>query len=104
MNTQEIECRFLEIDKDSLVRRLTELEARDEGEELIEETVIYDQGLKWRDEQKFVRLRKVGDKIKITYKEHSKHTIDGTYELEFGIDNYEKAELLFEKIDRKSVV
>jgi len=98
MNTTEIECRFLEIDKDALIKKLVELGVHDEGEELIEETVIYDKKLKWRDEQKFVRLRKIGDKIKLTYKEHSKHTVDGTYELEFGIDDYAKAEVLFEKI------
>lgn len=98
MNTQEIECRFLEIDKDALIKKLIEIGAHDESEKLIEETIIYDPELKWRDEQRFVRLRKIGDKIKLTYKEHQSHTVDGTFELEFGIDDYEKAELLFEKI------
>lgn len=98
MNTKEIECRFLEIDKEALIKKLAQLGAHDEGEKMIEETVIYDPELKWRDEQRFVRLRKVGDKTKLTYKEHQKHTVDGTYELEFTIDDYEKAELFFEKI------
>ena len=98
MNTQEIECRFLEIDKEALVKKLLELGAYNEGETLIEEIVIYDKELKWRDEQRFLRLRKIDDKTKLTYKEHSKHTVDGTYEIEFGIDDYEKAKLLFEKI------
>jgi len=98
MKTQEIECRFLEIDTQKLIQKLKSLGAVDEGENLIEETVIYDKDLKWRDERKFVRIRKVGDKIKLTYKEHDKHTIDGTYELELEISDYQKAELLFEKI------
>ena len=98
MNTQEIECRFLEIDKDALIKKLIELGAFDEGESLVKETVIYDKDLKWRDEERFLRLRKIDEKTTLTYKEHSVHTIDGTYELEFGIDDYEKAELLFEKI------
>ena len=95
---REIECRFLEIDKESLIKKLIELGAHDEGEELIEETIIYDPEFKWRDEQRFVRLRKVGDKTKLTYKEHQTHTVDGTYEIEFEIEDYQKAETLFEKI------
>lgn len=98
MKTQEIECRFLEINKEEMVKKLTDLGAENEGEKMIEETVIYDKDLKWREEQKFVRLRKVGEKTKLTYKEHSVHTVDGTYEIEFEIEDYEKAEVMFEKI------
>jgi adenylate cyclase, class 2 len=98
MNTQEIECRFLEIDKAALIEKLRSLGAKDLGETMLEETIIYDSKLAWRDELRFIRLRKVGDKIKLTYKEHQKHTVDGTYEIELGIDDYAKAELLFEKI------
>jgi adenylate cyclase, class 2 len=98
MNTKEIEVRFLEIDKPSLVSKLLELGAHDEGEIMLEETIIYDPEFKWRDEQRFVRLRKIGDSTKLTYKEHREHTVDGTYEIEFGVDDYKKAELLFEKI------
>ena len=102
MNTQEIECRFLEIDKGVLVKKLLELGAHDEGEIMLEETIIYDPEGNWRNENRFVRLRKVGDKTKLTYKEHREHTVDGTYEIEFGIEDYKKAELLFEKIGLKS--
>jgi adenylate cyclase, class 2 len=98
MNTQEIECRFLEINKEELIKKLHELGAHDEGEVMLEETIIYDPEFKWRDEQRFVRLRKVGNKTKLTYKEHREHTVDGTYEIEFEIEDYKKAELLFQKI------
>jgi len=98
MNTQEIECRFLEIDKEALLKKLHELGATDEGETMLEETIIYDSDLKWRDEQRFIRLRKIGDTTKLTYKEHREHTVDGTYEIEFEIEDYQKAEVLFEKI------
>ena len=101
INTQEIECRFLEIDKDALVKKLLELGAHDEGEIMLEETIIYDPEGNWRNENRFVRLRKVGDKTKLTYKEHREHTVDGTFEIEFGIEDYNKAELLFEKIGLK---
>ena len=102
MKTQEIECRFLEINKEVLLKKLLELGAHDEGESMLEETIIYDPEGKWRDENRFVRLRKNGNETKVSYKEHREHTVDGTYEIEFGIDDYKKAELLFEKIGLKA--
>ncbi len=98
MNTKEIECRFLEVDIEKLKGKLADLGAHDEGENLIEETVIYDKDLKWRDDQRFVRIRKVGDKTRLTYKDQKVQTVDGTFEIEFEIEDYQKAELLFEKI------
>jgi adenylate cyclase class 2 len=98
MEHREIECRFLGIDKPALIKKLVDLGAKDEGEKLLEETIIYDPELKWRDGHRFVRLRKMGDKTVITYKEHQEWTVDGMLEIEFGIDDYKKAELLFEKI------
>ncbi|MEK7192784.1 MAG: CYTH domain-containing protein [Patescibacteria group bacterium] len=98
MNTKEIECRFLEIDKEALVKKLFELGAVDHGETMLEETICYDPELKWLDEQKFVRLRKTGDKTHLAYKHHQEHSVDGAYEIEFEIGDYEKAELLLEKI------
>ena len=98
MEHREIECRFLEIDKDALIKKLIALGAHDEGETMLEETIIYDSELKWRDGHRFVRLRKIGDKSVVTYKEHQEWTVDGMLEIEFGIDDYKKAELLFEKI------
>lgn len=93
----EIECRFLEIDKVSLVKKLVSLGAKDQGEIMLEETIFYDPEFKWRDEQRFVRLRKSGDQIKLTYKEHREHTVDGTYEIEFEVGDYKKAEIFLEK-------
>ncbi len=84
MENQEIECRFLEINKDALVEKLTALGAHDEGEQMIQETVIYDSELKWRDAQRFVRLGKIGDKTKLTYKDQSVATVDGTFEQDLG--------------------
>ena len=88
----------MEIDKEALIRKLKELGAEDERETLMEETIIYDPEFKWRDENRFVRIRKVGDKTILSYKEHREHTVDGTYEIELEIEDYQKAELLFEKI------
>jgi adenylate cyclase class 2 len=98
MNYQEIECRFLEIDKDKLVRKLIELGAKDLGEVMLEETIIYDKDLNWKTDNRFIRIRKTGNETKVSYKEHASHTVDGAYEIEFDVEDAKKAELLFEKI------
>lgn len=98
MNNTEIECRFLEINKTEIIKKLLDLGAVDLGEKMLEEVIIYDKDLKWREEQRFIRLRKSGDNVSISYKEHNTHTVDGTFEIELKIDDIAQAELLFEKI------
>ena len=94
----EIEVRFLEIDKKSLLKKLYELGAKDKGEQLLDQTIIYDSHFKWRDENRSIRLRKYGNVTKLTYKERVSKTIDGAREIEFEIGDYEKARALFEKM------
>lgn len=101
MKTQEIECRFLEIDKDKLIQRLLELGATDKGEVLLEEIIMYDSAEEWRKVNKFIRLRKAGNTSTIAYKEYKKQAVDGAYEIEFEVDDYEKTVLFFEKIGFK---
>jgi adenylate cyclase, class 2 len=100
-STQEIECRFLEIDKKALIEKLYSIGAKDLGEVQLEEIIMYDSALTWIDENRFVRLRKSSNKITLSYKEHKAHTIDGTYELEFEISNLDQARLLCEKLGLK---
>lgn len=99
---KEIEVRFLEIDKELLIEKLESLGAEDFGEQMLEETIIYDPEATWRKDNKFVRLRKNGSTIKLSYKEHMAHTVDGAYEIEFEISDYKKAEIFLEKIGLKS--
>lgn len=98
METKEIEVKFLEIDKQALLKKLQELGAEDTGEKLLDQTIIYDPEFKWKKENRSVRLRKYGDTTKITYKENKEQTIDSAREIEFEIGDYEKARALFEKI------
>ncbi len=98
MNTQEIECRFLEIDKGALIKKLKKLKAKDKGEGMLEEKVLYKTGIEWKPTNGFVRIRKSGKNITMTYKEHRLHTVDGTFEVELNIDDYAKADLLLEKM------
>lgn len=98
METKEIEVRFLEIDKESLVKKLLELGAKDLGDNMLEEIIFYDPEGKWKDEEKRVRLRKSGDKIKLAYKETKEQTIDGTIEIEFEVSDIQKATQFLEKV------
>lgn len=96
--TPEIECRFLEVDKDALVTKLRELGAKDEGEVLLEEVIIYGPHNAWKDEPRFVRIRKTGDTTKLTYKEHRSQSLGGAHEIEFAIEDLGKAAAFFEAI------
>lgn len=98
METKEIEVRFLEIDKEKLVEKLAELGAKDFGEVMLEETIFYDPECKWRDQNKFIRLRKSGEKIKLTYKENKEQIIDSAIEIEFGVTDMASAEAFVEKL------
>lgn len=89
--SREIEIRFLEINLPQLIKRLHHLKARDYGEDFIRELIFYDKKLTWRKENKFIRLRQINGKIHLSYKHHQKNTIDGTVEIEFEINNLEKA-------------
>lgn len=94
---KEIEVRFLEIDKDTLLKELLELGADDLGETVLEEVIFYDADRKWRDEQKFIRLRRIGDVTKLTYKHNKGQTIDSASEIELEVSDIQKTEALLVK-------
>ena len=96
----EIEARFLEINQEELKGKLEKLGAKDFGEKTIQEIIFYDKDLSWmKDRRKFVRMRKVGEEITITFKNLiAPNTIDGTEEIEFGAGDWDKAKLFLEKV------
>lgn len=94
---KEIEVRFLEIDKEALIKKLSELGAKDLGDNMLEEIIFYDKDLKWREEHKHIKLRKSGDKVTVTYKENKGQKIDSAVEIEFEVSDMKKAEALLEK-------
>jgi adenylate cyclase class 2 len=101
---KEIEVRFLEIDKELLIKKLTELGAEDRGEDLLEEIIFYDKDLKWRDENKFVRLRKDKKHTVLSYKHHQTdgkavRNVHDVEEIEFEVADFEKAEVFIEKLN-----
>ena len=94
----EIETRFLDIDKKDLIEKLKKFCAVDEGEVKLDEIIFYDKDLKWFDEHRLVRLRKVKDKIKLTYKHNKGQRVDSVDEAEFEVSDFNEAKILLESI------
>lgn len=98
-SNREIEVRFLEIDLPLLQQKLTALKAIDFGEDCLKEIIFYDQAGKWQyQEKKFVRLRKTKAGIFVAYKNQQEETATGTEEIEFTVDNWDKAKEFLERI------
>ncbi len=99
MDYREIEVRFLEIGKNALVQKLTELGAEDKGEYLLDEKIIYDKDLAWRDTSgTFLRLRTCNGNTSLTYKHRTEDTVDGTEEVEFEVSDAAAAETLLNRL------
>jgi len=89
----EIEARFLEVDVSALVRRLREIGAEDRGEDLLKETIFYDQELAWqRSGRVFVRVRESRNGVSVSYKNALEDSASGTQEIEFTADDREAVE------------
>lgn len=95
---KEIEVRFLNINKKDLVSKLNKLGAQDKGENILSEVIFYDPKLSWLKERRFIRLRTIGDKTTLTYKENKNQTVDSAHEIEFGVEDPVKVTELFEKV------
>jgi adenylate cyclase class 2 len=100
---KEIETRFLEIDKEVLVKKLVALRALDQGEEKLEEVIFHAEDGSWLGKRKFVRLRKTKNKIELTYKENIAQTVDSARELELDVSDMEKCSKFLEKVGLKAM-
>lgn len=99
MKNREIEVKFLEIDKETLIKKLKELEAKDLGEDLIREIIFYDRDLKWqKSKDTMVRLRQSKQGTFLTYKHGEEATATGMKEIEFTISNIDKAKSFLEEL------
>jgi adenylate cyclase class 2 len=94
----EIETRFLEIDKEKLVLKLKSLNAVDMGEVKLNEIIFYDKDLNWMNENKFIRLRKKNDSIKLTFKSNKEQKVDSAKEIEFSVSSMDDAKLFLEAV------
>lgn len=94
---KEYEVKFLEINKDEVVKKLLDLGAEDKGRHLMSEIIFYDKDGKWMEEKRFARIRKKGEKVTVTYKHYHSQDIDGVEEIEFVIaDDVNKIKKFFE--------
>ena len=82
---KEIETRFLEINKEKLVKKLASLGATDKGEEKLEEIIFHATDGLWIGKRKLVRLRKTKYGIKLSYKENVEQTVDSAREIELEV-------------------
>lgn len=91
----EYEMRILEINKEEMIKRLEELGAKKVGK-FNQKRYVYD--LKPPHDGKWIRLRTNGIVTTLTYKDIVSNTIDGTKEVEFEVEDFEKANEFLEKI------
>lgn len=91
----EYEIRVLEINKEEMIKKLEELGAIKKGD-FNQKRYVYD--LKPVQRGKWIRLRTNGKVATLTYKDIVSNTIDGTKEVEFEVEDFEKANEFLEKI------
>ena len=94
----EIETRFLDINKEELIKKLKALGAQDFGEEKLDDIIFYDQDLKWAKENRLVRLRKRGDISTMVYKSNQAQAIDSTKEVELIVSDFSETKIFLESI------
>lgn len=99
MVNTEYEVRILEIDKDDVINRLKELNAKFVGE-YFQKRYVYNTIPKY--DGKWIRLRTNGYETTLTYKSVESSNIDGTKELEVKVDEFEKTNELLELAGLKS--
>ncbi len=94
----EIEAQFLDVDKEAVRKKLTEIGAKLEKPEVLMKRVIFDLG-----EHSFARVRDEGGKIVMTYKKISDDkSILGTKEVNVEVNNYDDAVLFLKACGLKA--
>lgn len=94
----EYEIRILEINKEEMIKKLEKLGATKKGK-FKQKRYVYD--LRPIEKGKWIRLRTNGKVTTLTYKDIVSNTIDGTKEIEFEVEEFNKANEFLEKIGFK---
>ncbi len=94
--SKEIEAKFINIDKDSLISKLESLGATKVFDERFLRRCIYN--LPIHKPATLVRLRDEVEKITLTYKSVTKQSLDGVEEIELIIDSFEKGKEFLKSI------
>lgn len=95
----EYEIRILEINKEEMIKKLEELGATKKGN-FEQKRYVYD--LKPVEKGKWIRLRTNGKVTTLTYKDIVSNAVDGTKEVEFEVEDFDKANEFLEKIGFKN--
>jgi len=96
---EEIEARILEVNKEILEAKLKELGATFVAS-FMQKRYVYD--FNPIEEGKWIRLRTNGSITTLTIKEIKNDSINGTEELEITVDDFDKTNLILEKLGFKS--
>ncbi|MBP5678771.1 MAG: CYTH domain-containing protein [Bacilli bacterium] len=91
----EYEVRVLEIDPESVIKKLEEYHAKFCWDH-VQRRYVYD--FHPKQENKWIRLRTNGEKTTLTIKNLVTSQIDGTQELEIEVDNFERCHLLLKEL------
>jgi adenylate cyclase class 2 len=96
----EIELKFLDINVNEIKEKLEKLGAKLKYDAQTESYPFWAEGFHSSDSNmKYLRIRKVNDNVKITYKDPAKESDMTTREeIEIKVDNYEEAIKLIEKL------
>ena len=95
----EYEVKVLEIDVNLIKNKLNELNAIKLGD-FFQKRYVYDFNPK--KDNSWIRLRNNGKESTLTIKEINSNKIDGTNEIEIKVDDFEKTNLLLEKLGFKA--
>ena len=95
----EYEIRILYVNKEEMIKKLEKLGATLKGE-FEQKRYVYD--LKPVEKDKWIRLRTNGNVTTLTYKNIVSNTIDGTKEVEFEVEDFNKANEFLERIGFKN--
>jgi len=99
----EIELKFLDINVDEIKQKLEDLGAKLKYDAQTESYPFLSEGFHSSDSNmKYLRIRKVNDDVRITYKDPAKESnMTNREEIEIKVDNYEQAIKLIEKLGFK---
>ena len=95
----EYEIRILDVNKEEMIKKLEKLGATLKGK-FEQKRYFYD--LKPVEKDKWIRLRTNGKVTTLTYKNIVSNTIDGTKEVEFEVEDFNKANEFLERIGFKN--
>jgi len=91
---KEIEAKFLNINKQELIKKLEDIGARKVYDERMMRRCVYN----LPKDGAWARIRDEGDKVTISYKCVTKNALDGVEEVQIEIDNFDRGRELLKEL------